>query len=164
MTPNGHVVMPPITYPTFEIRGIVYIIKLARNSTYRLEHYGMGDWAATAKKLNELGRNIQLTYKMAACMLGRETRGGFWKPISIPDVELDELPEVLAAETMDRFAELVEKLQEALPKVPAVEVAQTPRENEPTKQNESGKTDGSMNGPSEPARTDSDWPVINSGA
>lgn len=143
MNANGNGITPPVTFPTFEIRGITYIIKLTKASTYRLEHYGMGDWAATAAKLHEMGRNIQLTYKMAACMLGRETRGGLWKPINFPDVDLDELPEVLAAETLDRFQELSEKLHEALPKVPAMETPTQPSETiQGSNPSENAKIDG----------------------
>ncbi len=150
---NGNT--PPIVYPTITIRDETYILKVGLNARYRFENYGISDLGEAVKRLQAAGKDQQFFFKVLASIAGKETTRGLWKPLSLPDIELDELPETLSAELADRLGEVVDAVSQAFvkafpptPAAPSVEQASAAAAS-PI---EIVKTDGSTSGPSESAQ------------
>lgn len=121
---NTQTVTPPVAYPTVNIRGIDYIVKFGLGAMYRMESLGL-DMARLREQITaevEAGRSTQLTFKLLAATLGRQTEKG-WEPLGLAPEKLADL----MGDDVRQLAVLAEAVKAALVKAqPAETTAQTP--------------------------------------
>lgn len=97
----------PVAYPTIEISGRSYVLKMTMGGVLRLERSGI-DVAG----LRDATWNADLTFRVLAALAGTETQDGTFQPIGLTAEQLAD------RFTIQQFTELASAVRKALVKAP----------------------------------------------